>query len=131
MTRARIFGYLSVSGVCMALNNVLLIVLDWAGFPLLASLAISFATVCVVGYALHSRVSFPSTVSLWGLARYSAAMSLNAPLALVAIWACRDAAGLPMILAAPLATATTTIINYGLCRWAVFGQRERFRNEAS
>jgi putative flippase GtrA len=123
MSGKAIFGYLSVSTACMALSNILLIGLDWAGLALSGAVAISFAVVCLFGYALHSRVSFQSPASLAGLARYSAAMSLNVPLAFVTIWAWREAAGLPMALAAPLATATAALMNYALCRWAVFGQR--------
>lgn len=123
MIPRRLRAYALVSGVCLLLNNAILIAVDRTGAPLPASIALSFAIVVVVGYGLHGRFSFRDTLDLSGLARYAVAMSANIPLGLVALWLWRDLVGLPMELAAPLATGCMTSVNFALCRFAVFGRR--------
>lgn len=115
--------YALVSGFCLLLNNAVLIVMDRAGAPLPASIALSFAIVVVVGYGLHGRVSFREALDLRGFARYALAMSANIPLAFATLWLWRDLVGLRVELAAPLATIGMTAINFALCRFAVFGRR--------
>jgi putative flippase GtrA len=114
-----LIGYAMVSGLCWLISNAILIASDRANFPLSLSIGLSYMLVVVIGYLLHSWISFRQALSLPAFGRYALAMSLNIPLAFAAIWLLRDAVGLPMLWAAPLATGCTTAINFVLSRWAV------------
>lgn len=115
-------GYAATSGLCVLLNNAVLILMDRAGAPLTLSIAASFAMVVAAGYALHSLLSFRAPVSLAAFGRYALAMSANVPLAFATVWLWRDAAGLRMEWAAPLATGCAALANFALCRWAIAGR---------
>ena len=117
-------GYALVSGVCLLLNNAILILMDRAGAPLPGSIALSFATCVIVGYMLHARVSFRRPLEIAAFARYLVAMSANIPLAFATLWLWRDLAGLPIELAAPLASGSGVLVNFALCRFAVFAHAE-------
>ena len=114
-----LLGYATVSGLCWLISNAILIAGDTAKFSLSLSVGLSYLLVVVIGYLLHSVVSFRQPLSLQAFCRYALAMSLNIPFAFAAIWLLRDAVGLPMLWAAPLATGATTAINFLLSRWAV------------
>jgi putative flippase GtrA len=127
MNSRSLIGYATVSGLCWLISNAILIAGDRANFPLSLSIGLSYVLVVVIGYFLHSLVSFRRPLSLPAFGRYALAMSLNIPLAFAAIWLLRDAAGLPMLWAAPLATGCTTAINFVLSRWAVSMDEPRSR----
>ena len=114
-----LIGYATVAILCWLMSNAVLIVGDSAKFPLSVSIGLSYLLVGVMGYLLHSWISFRQPLSLAAFGRYGLAMSLNIPLAFAAIWLWRDAVGLPMLWAAPLATGCTIFINFALSRWAV------------
>ena len=116
-----IVAYAFVSGLCLLTSNVVLIAGDWAKLPLSISIGLSYAIVVIIGYLLHSMVSFRRPLVLAAFGRYALAMSLNIPLAFGAVWLWRNAVALPMVWAAPLATVCATGINFVLSRWAVLG----------
>jgi len=120
--RGRSFvAYAMVSGLCLLISNLVLIAGDWAKYPLYLSIGCSYLLVVVIGYVLHSTVSFRRPLALPAFGRYALAMSLNIPLAFAAVWLWRDAVALPMFWAAPLATLCAASINFVLSRWAVVG----------
>jgi putative flippase GtrA len=119
-----IIGYAIVSGLCLLISNVVLIAGDWAKLPLSISIGFSYLFVVIIGYVLHSAVSFSRPLALAGFGRYALAMSVNIPLAFGAVWLWRDAIALPMVWAAPLATLCSTGVNFVLSRWAVLGGLE-------
>lgn len=112
-------GYIFVSGVCLLLNNVILIFADAIGCALLVSVLLSYCVVVVTGYLLHSFISFRQPLSIRAFGRYAFAMAINIPLLFGIVWVWRNAVGLPMSLSAPAATACMFFINFLLCRWAV------------
>ncbi len=119
-------AYGFVAGTCLALHNAVMIGVDWAAHGRLSALgvsalgfALSFVVVSVVGYGLHSRLTFREALSLRRYGRYALAMSTNTPLALGVTWALRGPAGLPMVWAAPLASCLMTGANFLLSRWAI------------
>ena len=116
--------YALVAGVCLIINNAILIAIDWTGAPLASSIGASFVVCAVVGYVLHSRVSFRRNLEVGAFARYVVAMSANVPLTFAALWLWRDFAALRIEIAAPLASISTTLVNFVLCRFAVFGRRD-------
>ena len=114
--------YGAVAGACLVLHNATMIAADHAGAPLLAGVLLSFMLVALTGYALHSRLTFRQPLSLRALARYALAMSGNVPLAFATTWVWHNPVGLPMIWAAPLASASMLAVNFALSRWAIAGR---------
>ena len=108
-----------VAAVSLVLHNVIIIVGDAAGLPLISSVLISFCVVVVVGYLLHSRLTFCAPVAWSGFQRYALAMAINIPLSFTMIWLWHVAAGLPMIWASPIATLFMMVVNFQLSRWAI------------
>jgi putative flippase GtrA len=112
-------AYVAVAGFCILLHNAVVIVGDAAGMPLWLSIVLSFVIVAAVGYFLHARLTFRQPLAVAGLVRYAFGMSANLPLAFVTTWFWSEQAGMPMSLAAPLASACMLAVNYLLARWAI------------
>jgi len=119
MTPPAFLAYGLVSGLCLLLNNAVLILGDRVGLPVAVTVPLSFLLCGLAGYLLHSRISFRQPLNLRSLLRYGFAMSGNIPLAFAGLWLWHDLARLPMALAAPLATICILSINYLLVQWAV------------
>ena len=115
------YGVVSVS--CLLLHNAVLILGDRAGIPLWAGVLLSFVMVAALGYGLHSRLTFRERLGLVRFLRYALAMSANIPLSFGMTWLLRKLAGLPMPLAAPLASAGMVAANYLLSHWAIRSPR--------
>jgi putative flippase GtrA len=114
-----IIGYALVAGACLVTHNIVLIVADAAGFPLMFCMLTSFIIVALFGYVMHSLISFRRPLSLLGLQRYVSAMSASVAIAFMITWICKDGIGLPIITAAPLASGLMLVINFLLSRWAI------------
>lgn len=113
------FAYITIAGICLALHNAVLILSDHAGLALWLAVLVSFGIVAIVGYVLHTVFTFRSQPGLKAFGRYAIAMSANIPLAFVATWFWHDKAGLPMTLAAPIASICMLALNFVLGRWAI------------
>ena len=112
-------AYVIVACVCLALHNVIVIAAHGAGIPLWLTILMSFGTVASAGYVLHAIVTWRQPLSLGRFARYAMAMSANVPLAYVTTWFWYAALGLPMPLAAPIASGCMLALNFTLGRWAI------------
>lgn len=118
-----VLRYSVVSGICLAIHNAVMIATDFLGANLWQAVLLSFCVVVIVGFLLHSRYTFRTERSWRGLGRYTMAMSLNIPLALLATGFWHEILQLPMILAAPLATVIMMIFNFFASRWATQPKR--------
>lgn len=116
-------SFLAVSAICLLTHNVVMILGDYSGLPLLASVGLSFIIVVFIGYLGHSRFTYHEQVTLTQFSRYAVAMAANLPTALVTVWLARDMFGLPMPIAAPLSTVASLGINYVLSHWAIARHR--------
>ncbi len=119
------FAYVAVAGVCLVLHNAVLIIGDFLGIPLWLGVMISFGIVASVGYVLHGLFTFRQPLAVRRLAKYAVAMSANIPLAFVTTWFWNRVVGLPMALAAPLASVCMLAVNFVLGRWAITAPSER------
>lgn len=115
----RQISYLFVSGICIITHNIVIIIADAAGFSLVEAVLTSFVIVVLLGYMLHSWITFREPLSGSSLQRYALAMSVNVVASFAVIWAWKNAFGLPMAVAAPLASASMLGANYLLSRWAI------------
>ena len=113
------FVYVAVAAICILLHNAVLIVGDFLGLPLWAGILTSFTLVASVGYVLHGLFTFRQPLAFSRFAKYVIAMSANVPVAFVTTWFWKDLVGLPMVLAAPLASACMLVLNFLLGRWAI------------
>lgn len=109
-----------VSIACALLHNALMVAGDLLGWHYAATSVVSFAIVAVFGYRLHSAWTFPGAGrGVAAFARYAVSMSLNLPGFILAMYVAVDLAGLPVIMAAPLATVLLWIVNFAATRWAL------------
>jgi putative flippase GtrA len=111
--------FFATSALCALLNMAVLIAGDLLRWHYVASATASFLICVLVGYWLHSRVTFIERLSLRGLLRYTAAMAFNFPLLLGSIWLLHDRVGLAMVWTAPLSTAIGFCYNFIASRWAI------------
>jgi putative flippase GtrA len=113
------------------MHNVVMIVGDWFGAHYLASAVASYVIVTLVGYSLHSRVTFGEDLRGRSLARYALAMAANYPATIVLLAIFCDVMHLPMFIASPISTILLILWNYFSSRWAIAmrppkaGSRER------
>jgi putative flippase GtrA len=115
--RAARFG--AVSALCSGLNILVLTLGDQAGLHYALSILISFAICVVVGYVAHARFSFDQNFTKTSFIRYVAAMLMNIPVSLIAVWLLHDMLHMPILIAATLATLITILYNYISSQWAI------------
>lgn len=112
-------AYILISGFCLVLHNVIMIVADLTGVVLLAGTTISFLITGLFGYLLHSRFTFAAPVSLESLLRYHMVMLPNLPVSTSLLWLLTDAFGWGMLIAAPVGTLIMLALNFFGSRWAL------------
>lgn len=123
MKLARHLGaYGFVSAACVILNIAILIGGEFLGMHYVLSTLVSYVFCVLLGYVLHTHFSFQSTFTPASFTRYAAAMSVNLPSAVFAVWLLHDVLQMPMFAAAPASTVLLTVLNYILNRWAITGK---------
>jgi putative flippase GtrA len=118
MTRTPV-RYLAIGAGCAILNNAILIGADLSGLHYTAATALTFLTTVPLAYAAHALWTFNARLSWRGLARFAAGSLSSLLAAGLTIAALCGALALPMVLAAPLATAVMVLYNFLMARWAV------------
>jgi len=115
--------YLLMGGLCALLSNAVLIGSDHAGLHYGASVVTAFLVVTPVSYLLHARWTFAVELSWAGFVRFVLGLLSSLLVATVTVGLFRGALGLPMLVAAPLATVTMTAYNFVMARWAIGRRR--------
>lgn len=126
----RIPRYIVVGALCAGLYNVTMIAGDWLRIHYVASTLIAFVAIVLIGYALHCLYTFSEKLSISGLVRYSAAMTLALPVSIGGMFLLRDLAHAPMWIASPTLTGLMFCWNYVATHWAVV-TRALGRNKAA
>jgi putative flippase GtrA len=114
-------AYPAVAGFCALLHNAIIIGMDRVGVHYAIASVVSFFVVAASGYLLHCAITFHTPPALKSFLRYLGAMAFNLPLSIVALFLLHDVAGLPIVIATPLATVALFVINYFLSAWAIIG----------
>ena len=126
MTVALPFGtrtrYLFVGSTCAALHNAIVIGLDRVAIHYAVASAVSFVVVVLVGYLLHTALTYQAPRSLATLARYTVAMAANYPLIVALLFLMVTIGGLPVVIAAPAGTVILFGWNFLASRWAIVRQ---------
>jgi putative flippase GtrA len=117
--------YLLVGGTCAALHNAIVIGLDRVAVHYVVASAVSFIVVVLVGYFLHTALTFRAPRSPSTLARYTVAMAANYPLTVVLLFLMVTIGGLPVLVAAPAGTLILFGWNFVWSRWAIVRQGDR------
>lgn len=118
MTRAPV-RYLAIGAGCAVLNNAILIGADHLGLHYTAATALTFVVTVPLAYAAHALWTFGTRLSWRGLARFVAGSLSSLLAAGLTIAVLCGALALPMVIAAPLATAVMVLYNFFMARWAV------------
>jgi putative flippase GtrA len=111
--------YLTVGVLCALIHNLIMIGSDFAGLHYLPATLISFAVVTPLGYYLHCRFTFREAHSLDGFLRFMSGVAVGYPLSLGLMVLFCSGLALPVIIAAPLATAVLFVFNYVSAHWAI------------
>ena len=119
--------YFLVSVLCFATHVAIMTMADRAAIALPLAILLSFTTVVLVGYALHTRLTFAVRHSRSAFTSYFVAMAAMLPLSAALLWLFARSFGWPMPLAAPAGAAATIAINFVLAR-ATLVARPRPRN---
>ena len=117
--------YLTVGAICAITHNLIMIGADFFGIHYLPGTLISFAVVTPLGYSLHCRFTFRKAHTLDGFLRFMAGIAVGYPLSLALMILFCSGLGLPVIVAAPLATVLLFVFNYVSAHWAIV-RRWRF-----
>jgi putative flippase GtrA len=115
----RLPRFLLFGALCAALNNALVIGLVGAGFGPFAASLLAFPPVLTLGFALHSRLTFETSMSPAALWRYALAMATNFPAWSASLFILCDLLGAPVAFAAPSTTAPLVAWNYLSARRAL------------
>ena len=111
--------YTLVGIVCAAAHNLIVIGADAAGLHYLPATLLSFMLVTPLGYGLHSRYTFRRPLSTAGLLRFTSGVAIGYPISVAFMILFCSGLGLPVVVAAPLATAALFVWNYLSAQWAI------------
>ena len=111
--------YLTVGALCALIHNVIMIGGDYVGLHYLPATLVSFAVVTPLGYFLHCRFTFRKARSLGGFVRFMSGIAIGYPISLALMILFCSGLALPVVIAAPLATAILFAFNYVSAHWAI------------
>jgi putative flippase GtrA len=120
----RFSRFASVGALCALLSNILVIAFAHYGFGYLVASLLAFGPVLLVGYALHTTITFKTTSSYLSFFKYTVAMAVNVPLWIGALWIFCDLFNSPVAIAAPTTTALIFLWNYLSAKWALVAAAE-------
>lgn len=119
---ARTARYAMTGALCALAHNVVMILGDAAGVHYLPMTFLSFALVTPLGYLLHAGFTFKELLSWRAFLRFAAGVAVGFPLSLLIMAVFCSGFGLPVAIAAPLATLTLVLWNYVSTHWAIVGR---------
>ena len=121
---ARTSRYTVVGAVCAIVHNIVMIGGDFTGLHYFPATLLSFAIVTPLGYFLHCRFTFRRQQTVDGFLRFMAGIAVGYPISLLLMVLFCSGMGLPVLIAAPLATIALFLFNYASAHWAIM---RRFR----
>lgn len=111
--------YTIVGAICAATHNAVMVLGDLAGGHYVPMTVLSFWIVTPPGYLLHARFTFREQFSLRGFLRFTSGIAAGFPLSLLSMTTLCTGLGLPVVIAAPIATVTLFLWNYVSAHWAI------------
>lgn len=123
----RFFRYARVGAICAVLNNIFLIAIVGTGFGYLPGLMIVGLPMLVIGFALHTILTFEVKLTATAFLRYSLAMLANYPMWIASLFILCDVMKLPIFIASPAGTLFVFFWNYVSTHWAI-ARSTRFKS---
>jgi putative flippase GtrA len=111
--------YLAIGAGCAILANVVIIVGSLCGLHYALGSLVAFVVVGAIGYAGHSRWTFPAPPSWPGYGRFMLGLAGGALWSLALLGIGVSVLGWPVALVSPAVTALVTIWNFLAARWAI------------
>ena len=108
-----------VGGFCALTHNAIMIGGSALGLHYVATSAVSYAIVVVLGFGLHTRFTFSVRPEFPAFLKYAAGMALNYPIWIALMFLLYGVARLPMVAASPLGTVLLLAWNFAMSRWAI------------
>jgi putative flippase GtrA len=115
----RFVRYVGVGAICAVLNNIVLIAIVGTGFGYLPGLMIICLPMLVIGFALHTILTFEVKPTASAFLRYSLAMLANYPMWIAGLFMLCDVMKLPILIASPVGTLFLFFWNYVSTHWAI------------
>jgi putative flippase GtrA len=119
---ARTARYAMTGALCAVAHNAVMILGDAAGDHYVPMTVLSFALVTPLGYLLHAGFTFKEPLSWRAFLRFAAGVTAGFPLSILTMAIFCTGFGLPVVIAAPLATLTLVLWNYASTHWAIIGR---------
>jgi putative flippase GtrA len=120
--RLRPARYILVGATCAALYNAVMILGERAGFDYVSTSFLSLLVVIPAGYLLHAGFTFGSGRSWRAFLRFAGSVLAGFPISLLTVALLSSGVGLPMVIAAPVATLMLFCWNYAIAHWAILGR---------
>jgi putative flippase GtrA len=111
--------YLIVGALCAAVHNAIMIGGEALGLHFVASTAISYIVVVVLGFLLHAKFTFSVRPAARSFVGYALGAAMNYPLWLVLMYLLNDRLSWPMTVASPVGTLVLLVWNYGVSQWTI------------
>jgi len=111
--------YTIVGAICALAYNAVMILGDLAGEHYVPMTILSFGIVTPLGYLIHSNFTFREQLSLRGFLRFASGAAAGFPLSLLSMAILCTGLGLPVVIAAPIATIILFLWNYASAHWAI------------
>lgn len=111
--------YLAGAVLCAVINNIVLIGADAFGLPLAVGVAASWAIGGMTGYLWHARITYGTALSGVSCGQFLAGVAAAIPLTWAVLAGLKHWLGLPMVVAAPVATVILFAYNYLNARLAI------------
>jgi putative flippase GtrA len=122
---ARTMRYSAVGGLCMLINNVIIIGGARFGIHYVAATVAAFFVTTPLGYTLHTMFTFGARLSWQAFLRFAAGIAMSVPSFLVLMALLCTGLGLPVGIATPAATVMAIVLSYATAHWAILGFRQK------
>ncbi|WP_426169857.1 GtrA family protein [Sandarakinorhabdus sp. DWP1-3-1] len=124
MTRRSHIGrtacYTVIGAACAIMQNVVMIAGAALGAHYMPLAVLAFAIVTPLGYLLHARYTFVAPLSWRDFMRFASGIAAGFPLYFIVMATLCSGVGLPVVVAAPVATIVLYVWNYLSAHWAIY-----------
>ncbi len=115
----RVGRYVLVSGICVVIQNVVLISADRAGLPYELAILLSTAILLPTGFFLQSHCTFSVDKTFAAFVRYAGTMVSALPISMALAWVFCGLLRWPMFVASPAISLCLFCWNYAVSSWAL------------
>ena len=115
----RSWRYSLVAVLCLLLNYLVILAVDWLGAHYLIAMTAAFVAVTPIAFFLHSHFTFREPLRWGAFRRFMAVVASAAPMAYLAMIILCSGFGLHVAIATPIATVAVFLWNFVAVHWAI------------